>query len=253
MPLDIHPKVFLSFAGKDRPHADSLHEELESRNVTTFLNELTETPVPDAIASSDYYVLLWSSHTPSREWATDSWTAGFAAELTRRRAFLFVVRVDEEPLPLLTPRKHIDLVDAADRLVTTWRADRKSALPVFPQPRPPVPDGPTVAVPVRSHDLGITHVVMAPLHLTGESLHRAVHSALRLPEEQAGFDGQVGLRFSYRLSQQGTVIAPGESTVDPRSDVVDLGIHVEWLAGDDALDVDQKRLLLIAAFRHLLP
>ncbi|ANZ38065.1 hypothetical protein BBK82_20370 [Lentzea guizhouensis] len=251
MPLDISPKVFLSFAAKDRPQADSLQSDLDSRNVTTFLNELTDTPVDPAIASSDYYVLLWSSHTPSREWATPHWTADFAAELTRRRAFLFIVRLDEEPLPLLAPRKHFDHVDAAERLVTTWRADRKSALPVFPQPRPPVPDGPTVAVPVRSHDLGITHVVMAPLHLTGESLHGAVHHALQLPEQQVGFDGSISMRFSYQLLHQGKPIERDESTVDLTA--VDLGIKVEWLGPEDALDVDQQRLLLIAAFRHLLP
>jgi hypothetical protein len=253
VPLDIRPKVFLSFAGKDRPHADALLAELEARNVTTFLNELTDSVIADPIASSDYYVLLWSSHTPSREWATDDWTANFAAELTRRRAFLFIVRLDEEPLPLLVPRKHIDLVDAADRLVTTWRSDRKSALPVFPQPQPPVPGDPTVAVSVRSHDLGITHVVMAPLHLTGESLHQAVHGALRLPEEQVDFDGEIGMRFSYRLVQQGRPIARDQSTVELKSDAVELGIRVEWLGQEDALDVDQQRLLLIAAFRHLLP
>ncbi|MEU7479147.1 toll/interleukin-1 receptor domain-containing protein [Lentzea sp. NPDC042327] len=251
MPLDIHPKVFLAYAHKDRQHADALQAGLEARNVTTSLTELTDAPVPDAIASSDYYVLLWSSHTPSREWATDTWIADFAAELTRRRAFLFIVRVDEEPLPLLTPRKHVDLVDAVERLVTAWRSDRKSALPVFPQPRPPVADGPTVAVSVRSHDLGITHVVMAPLHLTGEALHGAVHTALRLPEEQVSFDGTVAIRFSYQLLHQDSPIARDESTVDLTA--VDLGIRVEWLGPEDALDVDQQRLLLIAAFRHLLP
>lgn len=255
MPLDVRPKVFLSFAGRDRPHAESLRAELESRNVNAFLDEFeTDATINTALATSDYYVLLWSSHTPPREWTTEEAAVEFAAEMARRRAFLFIVRLDEEPLPpLLAPRKHIDLVDATDRLVTTWRSDRKSELPVFPQPTPPLSDGPTVALSIRSHDLGVTHVVMAPLHLTGEALHRAVHEAMRLPPQQT--NGPIGMRFSYRLSQQGETIHDTESTVELRSDVVDIEIRVESFGQKDLdeLEQDEQRRLLVAAFRHLLP
>jgi tetratricopeptide (TPR) repeat protein len=262
VPLETRPKVFLSFADKDRPHAEQLCAELEARNINAFLDQ-NETP-----ATSDYHVLLWSANTPHRKWNAKEWTA-FTLELTRRRAFLFVVRLDEEPLPpLLAPRKHVDLVDAADRLVATWRADRKSELPVFPQPVPPAPGGPTVAISVRSHDLGVTHIVMTPLHVTGAELHRTVHRAMQLPAEQATFDGTVGIRLSYELLQQNKPIAADQSTVELSSDVVDLAIRVEsfgprgpynnkeFLPDDDideGLDVDQQRMLLVAAFRHLLP
>ncbi|MET9625818.1 TIR domain-containing protein [Lentzea sp. NPDC006480] len=276
VPLETRPKVFLSFAGKDRPHAEQLRAELEARNVNAYLDEHEMTPgtnviasISDALATSDYYVLLWSSNTPSRDWATEEWTAAFTLQLTRKRAFLFIVRLDEEPLPpLLAPRKHIDLVEAADRLVGTWRADRKSELPVFPQPVPPEPGGPTVAISVRSHDLGTTHVVMTPLHLTGAELYRAVFKALQLPTEQATFNGTVGMRFSYELFQQDKPIADDESTVELVSDLVDIAVRVESVAPrgpysnkefrpdedlDEGLDVDQQRMLLVAAFRHLLP
>ncbi|NGY58118.1 TIR domain-containing protein [Lentzea sp. NEAU-D13] len=264
VPLETRPKVFLSFAGKDRPHAEQLRAELESRSVNAFLDENEIAPganvvnaVNEALATSDYYVLLWSANTPQREWITDEWAAAFNLEMTRRRAFLFIVRLDEEPLPpLLAPRKHVDLVHAADRLIATWRADRKSELPVFPQPMPPTPDGPTVAISVRSHDLGVTHVVMAPLHLTGATLHRAVFDALQLPTEQAAFDGTIGMRFSYELSQQNQPIPADQSTVDLKSGVVDIAVRVESFvpkSKDDGLDVDQQRMLLVAAFRHLLP
>ena len=185
--------------------------------------------------------------------------------MTRRRAFLFIVRLDEEPLPsLLAPRKHIDLTDAAERLVATWRADRKSELPVFPQPTPPAVKGPTAAISVRSHDLGVTHVVMTPLHLTGTALYRAVHAAMKLPAEQTTFDGAVGMRFSYHLSQGNEPITDSESTVELRSDVVNIEIRVESFGPrgafslqnyreEDDPDVSQQRLLLVAAFRHLLP
>lgn len=266
MPLDVRPKVFLSFAAKDRVYAESLREELEARNVTTLLDEYETSPgnnpFNDALATSDYYVLLWSVNTPTREWATEEWTSAFMLELTRRRSFLFIVRLDEEPLPpLLIPRKHIDLMDAADRLVATWRADRKSELPVFPQPAPPHLDGPTAAVSVRSRDLGVTHVVMTPLHLTGNALHEAVHTAMMLPAEQTTFDGSAGMRFSYELLHANEPIPNSKSTVDPRPDTVDIEIRIDSFGPRNALaeqqggelDVDQRRLLLAAAFRHLLP
>ncbi|MEV6239833.1 TIR domain-containing protein [Lentzea sp. NPDC051838] len=276
VPLETRPKVFLSFAGKDRPHAEQLRADLEQRNVNAYLDEREMAPgdnvvlgINEALATSDYYVLLWSANTPSRDWVTEEWTAAFNLQVTRRRAFLFIVRLDEEPLPpLLAPRKHIDLVEAADRLVATWRSDRKSELPVFPQPVPPAPDGPTVALSVRSHDLGVTHVVMTPLHLTGAELYRAVHKALQLPKEQATFNGTIGMRFSYELFQQEKPIPDDQSTVELVSDLVDIAVRVESFGPrgpynnkefrpddelDEGLDVDQQRMLLVAAFRHLLP
>ncbi|HEX8866713.1 MAG TPA: TIR domain-containing protein, partial [Lentzea sp.] len=263
VPLETRPKVFLSFAGKDRPHAEQLRSELEERNVNAYLDENEIAPggnvvasINDALATSDYYVLLWSANTPSREWVTAEWTAAFTLQLTRKRAFLFIVRLDEEPLPpLLAPRKHIDLVEAADRLVTTWRSDRKSELPVFPQPVPPELDGPTVAISVRSHDLGTTHIVMTPLHLTGAELYRAVFKALQLPTEQATFDGAIGMRFSYELFQQDKPIPDDQSTVELVSDLVDIAVRVESFGPrgpynnkefrpddelDEGLDVDQQ-------------
>jgi hypothetical protein len=264
VPLETRPKVFLSFAGKDRPHAEQLRAELESRSVNAYLDENGIAPgasvveaINEGVAASDYYVLLWSANTPQREWVTNEWAGTFNLELTRRRAFLFIVRLDEEPLPpQLAPRRHVDLVHAADRLVATWRADRKSELPVFPQPVPPTPDGPTAAISVRSHDLGVTHVVMAPLHLTGAALHRAVFAALQLPTEQATFDGTIGMRFSYELSQQNQPIPDDQSTVDLKSGIVDIAVRVESFepkSADEGLDVDRQRMLLVAAFRHLLP
>ncbi|GHH46601.1 TIR domain-containing protein [Lentzea cavernae] len=276
VPLETRPKVFLSFAGKDRAHAEQLRADLEARNVNAFLDENELAPggnvaaaIDEALATSDYYVLLWSANTPQREWAGQEWTGALTLEMTRRRAFLFIVRVDEEPLPpLLAPRKHIDLVDAADRLVAAWRSDRKSELPVFPQPVPPTPDGPTVAISVRSHDLGTTHVVMTPLHVTGAELYQAVFDALQLPTEQVTFDGTIGMRFRYELYQQNEPIPTDQSTVDLSSDVVDIAVRVESFGTrgssttrelhqddelDEGLDVDQQRMLLVAAFRHLLP
>ncbi|MGI5504982.1 TIR domain-containing protein [Lentzea sp. CA-135723] len=265
VPLETRPKVFLSFAGKDRAQAEQLRAELEARNVNAYLDENeaaagddATAAIDEALATSDYYVLLWSENTPQREWVAAEWTAAFNLEMTRRRAFLFIVRLDEEPLPpLLAPRKHIDLVDAADRLVATWRADRKSELPVFPQPVPPTPDGPTVAISVRSHDLGTTHIVMTPLHLTGAGLYRSVFEAMQLPTEQVTFDGTIGMRFTYELYQQNEPIPDDQSTVELASDLVDIAVRVESFKQDketdDGLDVDQQRMLLVAAFRHLLP
>lgn len=266
VPLETRPKVFLSFAEEDRAHAEKLRADLEERNVEAYLDETGTTPggtVGDELATSDYHVLLWSEHTAGREWVTDEWVAAVSQEVTRRRAFLFLVRLDEAPLPpLLAPRKHIDLVDATDRLVATWRTDRKSELPVFPQPVPPVPDGPTTAISVRSHDLGVTHVVMVPLHVTGAELYQAVFDALRLPTDQATFDGATGMRFSYELFQQNASVPANQSTVELASDVVDIAVRVEPLGAgsthrepraDEGLDVDQQRMLLVAAFRHLLP
>ncbi|SER23643.1 CHAT domain-containing protein [Lentzea xinjiangensis] len=272
VPLETRPKVFLSFAGEDRAHAEKLRADLEARNVNAYLDEDGTAPgdmaaatVAEALAPSDYHVLLWSANTAHRRFVTEEWTTAFALELTRRRAFPFIVRLDEEPLPpLLVPRKHFDLFDAAERLVATWRADRKSELPVFPQPVPPAPHGPAVAISVRSHDLGVTHIVMTPLHVTGAELYRTVFDALRLPTEQATFDGTTGMRFSYELYRQNESIPADESVVELPSGVVDIAVRVEPLGhtgeephpddeDGEGFDVDRQRMLLVAAFRHLLP
>ncbi|MCS7478529.1 toll/interleukin-1 receptor domain-containing protein [Umezawaea endophytica] len=216
MPLTAHPdrpRVFLSFAGDDRPKAVLLAEQLRARGVDSFVDALGIKLGEDyvlainrALDESDYYVLLWSRHCDDRPFVDAEWTAAFCRELAGRRAFLFVVRLDDRvPPTLLSTRRYLDAEDdwavVADQLTAAWKADSSVAATVLPVPVPSAVDGggPSISLHVRNRALSVAHVLDVPAEATGEELHVLVRTALALPDEETRFGGAVGLRFFYQL------------------------------------------------------
>lgn len=208
--------------------ADRLCQDLQGYGIDTFVDVLYMAPgtnvvcsISDAIAQSDYCVLLWSHACVDRPWVEAEWSAAFAREIKQRRAFLFTVRLDATPVPsLLAPRQHLDAFDdnwagAVDELVCFWERDwamRTGGTPVFPAPFSPFDNAavrpPTIVLYVRNCDLSVAHVLAVSEKSNGAELESRVRTALALPELVTEFHGQVGLRFSYQLHYSGQPIVP---------------------------------------------
>ena len=158
MPLSDEPWVFLSVAGEDRPQAKELDNELRAYGLRTFLDEASIDPgcnlvtvINKALDESDYFVLLWSAQCAGNAWVELEYGTALYRELDEldahlrdRRAFLFVVRLDDTPLPrLLSTRKYLDSAlgwpAVANALMDTWRRDRATKMPVVPATGRPIP------------------------------------------------------------------------------------------------------------------
>jgi hypothetical protein len=292
------PKVFLSFAGNDRPMAERLAADLLPHGVETFIDADDIPPGADlvlsinkAMAESDHYVLLWSRNCLDRPWVEAEWAAAYARQLNERRSFLFVVRLDETPLPLLlSVRRYLDgfrgWPAVAPELAAHWRGDLGAGTPVFPPPSPARVaemaaahngDSPTrvaepsaIAVLVRNWALGVSHVVGVAPESTGEDLLPTVRTTLALPDSQSQLDGALEVRFSYRLLRDGDPI-PDKPLADQGiidGVVLNLEVRVQASGPDgpfgeklyrgtaDVLPgVSERsiRALVDAAFAHLLP
>ncbi|ONI84895.1 hypothetical protein ALI22I_30985 [Saccharothrix sp. ALI-22-I] len=275
-----HPDVFLSFAGNDRDSARLLAKEFGARGFTSFVDELSIEPGADlllainqGIEESDRFVLLWSRHTVNRKWVAAEWTAALARDLDQRRCFLFVVRLDDTPLPtLLAPRKYLDaggdLVKIADALTTVWRRDSAVGTPVLPPPGLPTAGGPMITVYVRNKALAVAHPVEVPAATTGRNLKNAVRLALALPDQETKFDGAVGLRFDYELLKDDQPIPDGIAALAGLADgdTVDLKVGMESFGPGGAfaktefrqgssggLPAEMVQTLVKSAFDHLIP
>jgi len=126
------PKVFLSFAGSDRAMAKRLADDLEMYGFEAFYDARDIAiggnlvlSINRAMAESQYYVLLWSGNCVDRPWVDEEWAAAYVREINEARSFLFIVRLDETPLPpLLAVRRYLDGVhhwpSVARDLADTW-------------------------------------------------------------------------------------------------------------------------------------
>ncbi|WP_020670260.1 toll/interleukin-1 receptor domain-containing protein [Amycolatopsis nigrescens] len=281
-------KVFVSFAGDDRPMAERLGKELDERGIEAFIDVQHILPgenlvlaIDKAIDESDYFVLLWSRHTVDRPWVDLEWTTALARDLDRRRSFLFVVRLDSTPLPpILGMRRYLDAFGSweavADELAATWHRDREVGMPVLPALREvDVFDGePTIVLYVRNLDLSVAHVVAMPSSVTGAELKDEVRKALALPDRVPALDGKVGLNFHYRFSIDGETI-PDQSSALRITDgsMIDLEVTMSsWGPKGSNGDVTYRRkalgserdepaklhpdmphVLINSAFEHLEP
>ena len=94
------------------------------------------------LAESDYCVLLVSTSSINSPWVELEWTAALAWEINERRAFLFLLRLDGTPPPLiLLARNYLDGYrdwnEAVNRLVEAWQRDwetRQHGIRVVPPP-----------------------------------------------------------------------------------------------------------------------
>lgn len=137
-------KVFLSFAGNDRFMAKRLADNLVTYGVEAFYDARdiaiggnVVLSINRAIAESQYYVLLWSEHCVDRPWVDEEWAAAYARDLNEERSFLFVVCLDQTPLPpLLAVRRYLDGIrdwpSVARDLAEAWREDLNNGTTVSP-------------------------------------------------------------------------------------------------------------------------
>lgn len=247
------PKVFLSFAGVDRPAAKCLHEALLGHGIEPFLDELDIEPgqdifgrIGEELVESDYFVLLWSGKAIGNESVAAEVSAAIWIEQERistaimngvkeTRSFLFVVNLDgATPPPLLAPRKYIafrgDWDAVAETLATLWRSDRKAGRPEPPpgeierHPR-------DIEIYVRNQALHVVHVVMIPPRTTGQELMSIVRASLGLKDKVDDFGGQVGARFAYWLEHDNRQLPANKPLAELRigeHSEINLGVRVIW-------------------------
>lgn len=276
-------RVFLSFAGDDRVPAGRLRQGLEERGIEVFVSPLGGNLVLDisqALADSDYFVLLWSQASVNRPWVNAEWASAFARELAGRRLFLFIVRLDGAPLPaLLAPRQYLSAVaenwkDLANDLVSTWRRDCAVGEPVLPAPCPAVArdavgQGPVIELYVRNRALSVAHPMTVPEKSTGQELMDLVRSSLGLPKEVTKFNGAVGMNFYYQIMKADVAI-PLDGKISQLGitdgTIIDLEVQLEpfgpegssprviYRQGASAgLSPAMTRSLMRSAFGHLIP
>lgn len=277
------PRVFVSYAGNDRPIAERLRQDLGERDIETFAFPPGGNFVLDinrALAQSDYFVLLWSQACVDRPWVDAEWSAALVRGLQERRSFLFIVRLDTTPLPpLLAPRQYLDAFNNWDSLVNelaaTWGRDRAVGEPVLPAPFLAATGNgeaqrPNIILYVRNRALSVAHVIAVAAESTGHDLDSLVRSTLALPDVEEKFGGAVGMRFYYQLKNAEKQIFPdGRTLVEldiVDGDTVDLEVQVESFGPtvpslvttfrkgvSTSLAPATTRALINSAFSHLIP
>jgi hypothetical protein len=161
----------------------------------------------DALSTSDYCLLVWSTAAAGRDWVREEWQAALHRSVEEARAFLVVGRLDRQPMPaLLKPRLYVELHPEIEpglsTLVQMWRDDRSveteserpvaSARDLSPKPENGVP------VYLTSEILGITCVLHADLDLPAAVFLSEVQREMDLPQS-IDYKGRVGMRFRYHL------------------------------------------------------
>lgn len=282
-PAESHPpRVFVSYAGNDRPAAERLRQDLRERDIETFAFPPGGNFVLDinrALAQSDYFVLLWSRACVDRPWVDAEWSAALARGLQERRSFLFIVRLDTTPLPpLLAPRQYLDAFNNWDGLVSElaalWGRDIAVGEPVLPAPYAPAAVigevQRTIVLYIRNRALSVAHTVVVPAESTGQDLENSVRDALALPSVEEKFGGAVGMRFYYRLKKAGELISVDSGKLADSQIVnggtIDLEVQVEafgpgWISPivvyrhlpSTGLSPATTRALINSAFNHLIP
>jgi hypothetical protein len=250
------PRVFVSYAGEDRDNAIAVTKELQGRLIDAQLDTDTFPPggvivqeIGRKLRESDYFLLLWSRHAKESAWVDYEWAVALTRDITERRAFLFVLLLDDTPLPpdltcriVLTAREGLER--ALDELAGYWRRDGAVRGSVDPPPGQPWPayDNHRLRefyvrnIFVRNVSWGVRSQVVKVLAepVTGHRLWQVVREALVLPpgELHVGENGRC--QFRYRLVRQGQDIVDDETTLRLRDgDVLDLVIDVDLWKGPE--------------------
>lgn len=246
------PQIFVSFAGEDRPTAYQLADDLSARGVRSFIDatsigegENIVEAIDKALTQSDFFVLLWSTHTVGRSWVTAEWTAALTRGLNERRSFLYVVRLDDTPVPtMLAPQKYLDAFadwDAAvARLARAWNLDRSMGIPVLPTPTQPSRSGGVGAIDlyVRNQSLSVSHRVPAvPATTTGPALLDLISADLKLPDRVSDLDRIVATRINYLLEFTGRSVTEQPLAEQGITDdsMVDLLVSVDLVSNGKTL------------------
>jgi hypothetical protein len=207
------PKVFISFADPDKADAERLVVELEIYGINAFFAPRDTLPgenfvarLSNTIADSDYFVLLVSAASVDRPWVELEWTTALARELNERRAFLFLVRLDDS------------------QLVKAWQRDwslRKRDIFVLPAPgltKTSISD--TIGIYIFNEAFSVQHFIRVASSLTGRQLYTQVRSDLALKTQVEAFEGQLGMRFKYLLLHN-------EKSIKPKDSLDQMGIKDE--------------------------
>jgi TIR domain len=207
-------RVFISHAGADAHAAHAVAECLRSAGLAPLLDrerigagDSFLSFMEDALATSDYFLLLWSSNAASRKWVQIEWEAALHRSVSDARGFLVVGRLDPQPLPiLLAPRLFVDLhpelMPGLAELVRMWRedlrAEEQSGRPVASNQSLSQPDTGGVPVYITSELFGVVVPVSIDLSVPAGVVLLNVTERLSLPRS-LDHQGVVGVRFDYRL------------------------------------------------------
>ena len=104
-------RIFLSHAGSDSDIAQRVADRLTKGGLEPILDRERLAPglsfiafMENALATSDFFLLLWSTAAATRKWVDLEWQSALYRSVEEARAFLSVGRVDDHPLPnLLKP------------------------------------------------------------------------------------------------------------------------------------------------------
>ncbi|HKI04704.1 MAG TPA: toll/interleukin-1 receptor domain-containing protein [Thermoanaerobaculia bacterium] len=280
------PRVFISYADPDDAFARRLVSDLTVRGIETFFapkdvqpGETIPVHLSRGLEQSDYFVLLVSAHSVGRRWVEEEWSTALFREINERRAFLFLLRLDETVPPgILAARRYLDAFrdwnKAVERLIETWERDwqsRQRAVDVLPAPG--LPDSPQDAewgLYIFNTSLSVEHFLRTSPRLSCRQLQARVRTSLQLQDTVSILDGKLGMRFSYSLLRKGFPLEPELHLIEAgieEDSVLDLLVKAEPFgpnllvqpvvfrapAGGPSLTEAVQRDLLLKAFGHLLP
>ncbi|MGI5171209.1 toll/interleukin-1 receptor domain-containing protein [Spirillospora sp. CA-253888] len=278
---DGHLKIFVCHAPANAGTADRLCATLRARRINTFRPDCDPLPGDQIIHTAekrlgacDFFLLLWSRACADHRWVRDQWSAALTRAVLGERAFLFVMRLDNTPVPaLLSARRQLDAFkdwDAAvAALLADWDRDRGLGLPVLPAPHAgPHPDRSVITLYLRNRSLRVSHVLAVPEFATGADLLGQVRTELALPTRISEFGDELGCLFDYTLLNDEVPLPDGgplrRSGVRDGS-VIDLEVSCRPFGPDgpapsrvyrptpDTPPTRAEHALLRRAFRHLLP
>jgi len=206
-------RIFISYAGANANAARAVAEYLRGAGLSPLVDQERISAgdsflsfMEDALSTSDYFLLLWSSEAATRKWVQIEWEAALHRSVLEAHGFLVVGRLDEHPLPvLLAPRLFVDLhpelLPGIADVVRMWRedlsAEEQSGRPVASN-RSLLDDAQGVPVYVTSELFGVAVPVSIDLSVPAGVVLLQVREQLLLPSS-LDHRGQVGIRFEYRL------------------------------------------------------
>jgi len=247
--------IFISYAGADAAiamriadelAADGIQSRVAQRNLATgdsFLGFMES-----SLSTSDYCLLLWSSHAAETPWVQVEWEAALYRSIQERRGFLVTGRLEDIPLPaLLAPRIRVDLFPelrpGLTEIATNWRCDRQ----VEQHTKRPVADasGRPLAAPgqhtiyLTSDLFGITVPVKVGTSDDARSLMELIITRFNLPTA-LDHEGKFGVRIAYRLMYEHQPLDPSRTLMQQVPDRAVVWVetevtpfaHVEPLSGE---------------------
>jgi hypothetical protein len=222
--------VFISHAGPDAQAAERLATVLEAVGIRARLDrreiklgDNIVTWMSDAIAESDYLLILLSPATKDRYWVRTEWSNALAKEADLRRTFVIPVilpGLEDDAIPaLLRARLHLDLRHDEEAAVLSLVARVKDdALSARDLGRPPTPapgnlqesvvppaseTAEDLEVIVHSNRFGRSFKLRVPREATPAYLLQKLRDGLGLSFGNTDEKVQVRLDYTYSLRSSG--------------------------------------------------